>query len=394
MEQITLTREELYRQIWEQPLSILARKYMYSEASFRNLCISMSIPVPREGHWEKIRSGKQVTTPALSANYQGPATVTFQTRAEKVKQKKTPAESNATQKTETAATAIITTSAFRLPVDKLVISASKVLRSKTANQYDGMVSCPHGELSIVVTPLLVERALTFMDALIKAVRARGHDLAVRPNKTCVLVFQQELEIRCREKSNRITIKEGKYPTHAFRPSGVLIFKLEGLHGREWMDGSRLIDEQIPSMLDKFETEARREIEWKQKAEKNRLEEQERNMLKREREQHHTRELAASRQLIQRALRWERALALRRYITELRNRATAGGSTLTDDMQTYLEWATKKADWYDPFINAEDEFLSDQDREAIEQPVARESAGFGFGYTKEADYFPGRNWYQK
>ncbi|MBN8718136.1 MAG: hypothetical protein J0H85_01750 [Sediminibacterium magnilacihabitans] len=75
-------------------------------------------------------------------------------------------------------------------------------------------------------------------------------------------------------------------------------------------------------------------------------------------------MAASRILLQHALRWERSLTLRRYIAELRDRATVGGTTLSDEMTNYLEWAAKKADWYDPFINAIDDLLSTKTRRQL------------------------------
>jgi hypothetical protein len=36
----------------------------------------------------------------------------------------------------------------------------------------------------------------------------------------------------------------------------------------------------------------------------------------------------------------------------------------DEHQEWINWATKKIDWYDPFIQAEDDLLNDSDRTKI------------------------------
>jgi hypothetical protein len=411
MPETTLTREQLYEQIWSQPLSTLAHIYMRTEMSLRTLCIEMSIPVPRDGHWEKIKAGKQINTPPLSTNYQGSGTVTLPIREPKKtkekEEKNAPAKPVITSQVEPKKGIVMEQKAFKpmtatisnLPTDKLVISAGKTLQKmiKEGTLHDGKVfsSSWQGEIGISVSPELVDRALTFMSTLIKALRVRGHDIIVKSNATCVVVFQQELKIHCRERTKRITVNE-QFVTYRFRPSGLLALKLDGLYGREWVDGvTKFIDDQIPSMIDKFEEEGRRKIEWAASAEKSRLEREEKARIEKERQQNHDRELSASRNLLQRALRWEKSLALRRYINELETRALKE-TLLPEDLQQYLAWARKKADWYDPFINAVDEFLGDADKEMIEQPAEKKTSGFGsggFGSSGNDSYYPGqKSWF--
>jgi hypothetical protein len=405
MSEIILTREELYQQVWSETLSSIAHKYMRTEMSLRTLCIEMSIPVPRDGHWEKIRAGKQINTPPLSANYQGPAAVTLPIREPKKKKEKDEKVEMSPSVTlapvEPKVTKPVAATISNLPTDKLIISAGKALQKmiKEGARHDGKVfsSSWQGELGISVAPELVDRALSFMDTLIKSLRARGHDIAVKSNATCVVVFQQEFKIHCRERTKRYAVNE-QFITYKFRLSGLLVLKMEGFHGREWVDGvTKRIDEQIPSMIDKFEEEARREIEWQKRAEQSRLESEERGRLEKERQQNYAHELAASRKLLQRALRWEKSLALRRYIDELEARVPKGES-FPEDLQHYLDWARKKAEWYDPFINAEDDWLTDADRLSIEQVPEKKTSTFGFGSFdssgNETSFFPGHNWFQK
>lgn len=360
MNKITLSRQQLYELVWSQPISALSNKYMLSEISFRTLCIKMSIPLPREGHWESIKMGKEVKVPPLTSNYHGPNTISLSINDMKKKQKVTINNSPAAVNNSSD----VIEPVKDLILDNLVVSAGKALRKKENITYDGMARSPKGELGICVTPPLVDRALTFMDLLIKALRMRGHDLIVKEDATCVIVFQQELKIYCREKNNRIPTND-KWQSHVFVPSGLLLLKLEGIYDREWVDGkNKQIEEHIPSMINKFEQEAIRRNDWKANAEKQRILYEEQLKLEKERKEKHDQELASFKILFQRAIRWEKAQLLRIYIDELESRLSKEMPDY-EASQQYVEWARKKANWYDPFINAKDEWLTDKDLWVIE-----------------------------
>lgn len=393
MNKITLSRQQLYELVWSQPISALSNKYILSEISFRSLCIKMSIPLPREGHWENIKMGKEVKVPPLTSNYHGPNTISLSINDMKKKQKVT---------INNCPSAVNNDSDVIQPLndlilDNLVVSAGKALRKKENSTYDGMARSPQGEIGICVTPPLIDRALTFMDLLIKALRMRGHHLIVKEDATCVIVFQQELKIYCREKNTRIPTND-KWQSHVFVPSGLLLLKLEGIYDREWVDSkSKLIEEHIPSMLKKFEEEANRRNDWKAKAEKQRIEREEQQKIQKERQEKHDLEMALFKTLFQRAIRWEKSRLLRNYINELESRMTREMPDY-ETSQQYIEWARKKADWYDPFTNAIDEWLTDKDLRDIE--VSNNKNGHSYEYPflgasdNDSRFFPGQNWFQK
>ena len=60
MEKIILTRQELYDLVWENPLSKLAKKYNLSDNGLRKVCKKLDIPLPKNGHWQKIQFNKKV----------------------------------------------------------------------------------------------------------------------------------------------------------------------------------------------------------------------------------------------------------------------------------------------------------------------------------------------
>ena len=61
-------------------------------------------------------------------------------------------------------------------------------------------------------------------------------------------------------------------------------------------------------------------------------------------------------LLSQSLRWEKAQAIRAFISHLE---TNPGLTIEgiDNPQEWIEWASGKADWYDPTVESYDKFVS-------------------------------------
>jgi len=56
----TWNREELYNEIWEQPLVKVAAKYGISAVMLGKVCRKLQIPLPGRGFWAKKKFGKPV----------------------------------------------------------------------------------------------------------------------------------------------------------------------------------------------------------------------------------------------------------------------------------------------------------------------------------------------
>jgi hypothetical protein len=55
--------------------------------------------------------------------------------------------------------------------------------------------------------------------------------------------------------------------------------------------------------------------------------------------------------------------LKQYITEREKHAMAN-NLVTDEFRRWLDWAQKKADWYDPFTGAKDRLLQGMETEVV------------------------------
>ena len=60
-----ISREELYRRVWESPVVTLAKEFDISDVGLAKACRANAIPLPPRGYWMKLQHGKKVTKPEL-----------------------------------------------------------------------------------------------------------------------------------------------------------------------------------------------------------------------------------------------------------------------------------------------------------------------------------------
>ena len=66
MEKKSFTRTEVYDLAWSEPLLTLSKRYNISNVGLRKICIRLNIPLPKNGHWQKVQYGKKVIKTPLS----------------------------------------------------------------------------------------------------------------------------------------------------------------------------------------------------------------------------------------------------------------------------------------------------------------------------------------
>src|SRR5690242_15428643 len=57
---VRLTREEIYQQVWAEPMVSLAKKYGLSDVGLAKICIKQRIPRPGLGYWRSKEVGLRV----------------------------------------------------------------------------------------------------------------------------------------------------------------------------------------------------------------------------------------------------------------------------------------------------------------------------------------------
>lgn len=74
------------------------------------------------------------------------------------------------------------------------------------------------------------------------------------------------------------------------------------------------------------------------------------------------ELNKFKALLVTAERWQKTINLRNYLATVEK--TIAGSGIPEEIKNWLDWSRKKADWYDPMIEIEDDLLKDVDRGSL------------------------------
>ncbi|MBL7138246.1 MAG: hypothetical protein ISS17_05695 [Bacteroidales bacterium] len=190
-----------------------------------------------------------------------------------------------------------------------------------------------------------------MDALIKLLRSRDYTVEVEYDRTYAVIDGEKFKINLMEKHNRIKIDD-QYGSSEYIPTGLLSFKIDDFHGRNWIDGKVLIEDRLAEILARLETEAQREKDERIRRDEwhNKWEEEKR--IEQEHQQRIEKEKSDFKDLYQQAKLWQRARFIREYISAVEANAIEKGG-LTDEIQNWLKWARDKVDWYDPLINKED-----------------------------------------
>ena len=60
-----LTREQLYKLVWEKPMVRLAEQFGISGNGLAKICRRLDVPYPPRGWWAKLAAGKSVTVGKL-----------------------------------------------------------------------------------------------------------------------------------------------------------------------------------------------------------------------------------------------------------------------------------------------------------------------------------------
>lgn len=322
----------------------------------------MNIPLPSAGHWRKLQFGKKARVVPLPEKYEGDSAVSLTLRSSDNGNSSEP-DSRLEEIRNDPRVNLVVPEELRYP-DPLIVAAKERLTGKdriTSYRFEGLVSCSRGELDIRVTLNNVPRALRFMDTLIKAINNRGGSIILRNDLTYARVKSQEFRIALREKTKRV-VKPGDSWT-TYEPLNILYFKFDGYGSQEWKDGKNPLEYYIPNILAKlekvsddltFEQEKHRRHMESIYAEERRLKDA---IFRKEKE------LENFKKLLKDAERWEKAKLLRKYI-DVVERKGAGSLASSEEKQNWIAWAHKRADWYDPFIEAEDEILAEIDRTSL------------------------------
>ncbi|MFH1627448.1 MAG: hypothetical protein ABIE47_01840 [Pseudomonadota bacterium] len=373
-ETVFLKREALYKMVWSEPVSKLARGYGLSDRGLGKICKRLEIPVPGRGYWQMKKKGLKMPVPPLRPTKKSNATGAYIHRTSKPR-------IDGEQDHETCNLIM----AEKLPENKITVPPSldsphslitMTQRSLMGAKVDDRgLKQPRarGCLDIRVGQDSIDRAILIMDTLVKALETRGFDISVAkepPFSTSISVVDEVIAFALNEDLNRTERKltaaqikdKEKHPwmyriqEYDYSPNGILSLKIKNddvMNTRKtWSDGRR---QRLEDCLNSFvgglikAAEAirhrriereRREIEWQER----RRQEEESERLRREEEE----KLKA---LDREVASWHRSQQIRLYIDAVKKWAIQKYGEVKPDskLHQWLTWATQQADRLDPLV---------------------------------------------
>ena len=60
-----VSREQLYEEVWAEPMTKVALKYNVSSSFMARVCTWLNVPRPERGYWAKLAVGKTAKRPPL-----------------------------------------------------------------------------------------------------------------------------------------------------------------------------------------------------------------------------------------------------------------------------------------------------------------------------------------
>ncbi len=373
MEKITFTRKGLYDLVCKEPLSRLAKKYKISDNGLRKICKRMNIPLPPNGHWQKVQFGYKVTPIKLSEKYTGKNEVTLDERGlnEVVTESPQAIIKRMTKEIESTSGLSFKVNDRLTQPDKLLTSTlnfyQSLKRYRKTNQgdYPSRIDV----LNIDVSEDNEHRAFLIMDTIIKLLRARHHGVIARFRETFAVIQGEEIKIRIREKQNFLDTRETLGKTFTLY-SGELIFVIGDYNKKEFRDSTEKLENKISSIVAYLEYQGNIKKEERIKWEIRRKEEERQEQIRREFKEKQDKETQAFKNLFLQAIRLHQANILRTYIQTVDSNTIKNGNQ-SEEYTIWKAWAENKISWYDPLINGVDPLLTDYHKTNIFRELLKE-----------------------
>lgn len=373
---ISISREELYKKVWETPMQRLAKEFSISDVGLAKICRKHKIPLPERGYWRKAETGKKAQKRILPSLPDGASTQI------RIKPTLNPPSINIQDQKILQLIEQEKTDAHKICVDfnrellhAFTIRTQRYLHNAKTNS-NGMLSAKNRSHNhIHVSRELLARSLCILDTILVALTARGFKVLWKKSDTHISIIKDNIRLtfQIHEAVNRkdhIPTKEEKIemkkwslyspPKWEFYSSGKLRLTLQkqfyitGIRN-SWGDG---LKQKVENFLNDFiiscylmvETEKNQIVKNKEReiaAAEWRIKEQERQ----HQEYIYKRKIEY---ILKSFQHWEQASKLREYINQLSKSIEA--INLSDEGKKYanefIHMAARYADTLNPLMDIE------------------------------------------
>lgn len=375
-------RAKLYGEIWEEPVTTVAKRYGISDVALRKICKKLAVPLPPLGYWTRVAAGKKSPAPPLP-EHSGAAEIIRQRYVSDEPVEPDPEHLVARREFEALPeNRIVVSETLDMP-HRLIVTTERALQRPKHRDLRNLPTTERRALDISVSEASLPRALRIMDALVKALDARGMHLRIEPDgkrHSCLTLQGQVLAIRLVESISRTErehtekerrdIKKYGYAylpnRYSYEPTGMLKLGIIGTYHSDFhktvADGKRQrIEQRLNEFVVKLEAEAVRRKRHEEHLERQHQLWEKQERRRREREEQKRKEIERLKALEEEARDWKRAEDIRAYVAAVETKATHEHGRVGPDSELgqWITWARHKADWIDPLINAKCPVLDDE-----------------------------------
>ena len=401
-ERNTYNREKLYEEVWAKPVVEVAVQYGVSDVAIHKICKSLNVPVPPRGYWAKLRAGEKMKKPPLpiakgamekigtrtfeGVKFSNISSLPLSFLSESEKQK-----------------VLLAAQQIQMPAENSKLHKKINASQSVVNKWDRNNTKPEGAqksyknysnrpplLAGVISNESLPRVYRILDALFRQVESLGGSvnddlsLRIRNEDVNIQVFEAQDEVKhviTRQEAQEL-LKYEDAQRHGHWASKPNIRKYDYVFngrlrisirkGRYFRDtdtiniesrlGDILIDLYEESEVVRLDREAQEEAKRKEAEEKR---------LREERRIRHNEELELTIALTNMAQDYEVACKIRAFVKAVE--VTHSQDGLDDETAAWIDWAKKKADWFDPIVARDDELLGEREHEKSEDQKALKKA---------------------
>ena len=233
----TLTREELYTEVWQKPVTQLAKEFGLSDVGFAKLCRRHAVPLPYRGYWARVEVGKKPSRIPLPPPRKGiPTTVRLEVKPPEPPKPPDPEIERALAQDAVFSTEDSVPESLR-GADPLVTRTRDAIEAGHKDDYGRAASkwnadCP---LNINVSAPMLHRALRISEAIVRGSIRRGYTFE-KPKEggyAKIFIRGNGFGFAIEEPSKRIELKPDPknpdrwYSRYRYEPRGRLVLRLEG-----------------------------------------------------------------------------------------------------------------------------------------------------------------------
>ncbi len=413
---VKLSRKQLYNDIWEMSVAGVARKYNLNYARLIEACRASDIPFPSSGYWTRRNCGKDVSSETILLSGNEDEIVELLTNDSVVKRLRKSIianETSAEKENEDNSENTVDTNedsvsksqilsflsneerkrviavAYNLKIDtnarlhnvlslykkKIADYNEQLKKAQSQRYYNPRYNKPANEPSFFseVSDEGTKRFMGILDALYKAIEKLGgtvdEDLSIKLNDDIVRlrVVESKDKIKhelTKQEAQELLKYQDELKRHSWASKPQIRQYDHVFNGRlriVFGEKSYIRDSEKEKLEDRLGDIL---IAIYEKAEENRImreryEEEQRKREEEVRRQEEIRkrkeeQIRLTNELVNKAEDYRIASEIRAYITAM---IESGDGSLT---KQWIEWAKEKADWYDPTIAREDEYLGKRD----------------------------------